>query len=166
MLQRLLVPLDGSQRAECVVPIAVALARNHDAELLLAHIVRRPEMPRRTVPTQEDTELADRLVERNREEMSAYLQDLKRSMRVDVDAHVLVSDNVTVALHELADSQGADLVILSAHGYSGASRWSYGSVATSFIGHGGTPLLIVQDLPRDSVEPSQAELAVKERKGH
>jgi nucleotide-binding universal stress UspA family protein len=164
--QRLLVPLDGSQRAECVVPIAVALVRSHDAELLLAHVVRKPEMPRRTFPSEEDIELANRLVERNREEVSAYLQDLKTQLPLDADSHLLVSDDVAVALHELVERQQADLVILSAHGYSGAPRWSYGSVATSFIGYGSTPLLIVQDLSREDVEPSQAELAVKERKGH
>jgi nucleotide-binding universal stress UspA family protein len=164
--QRLLAPLDGSRRAECVVPIAVALARRHDAELLLAHVVRRPEMPRRTSPTEEDIELANRLVERNREEVSAYLQDLKTQLPLDADSHLLVSDDVAVALHELVDSQHVDLVILSAHGYSGAPRWSYGSVATSFVGYGSTPLLIVQDLSREDVEPSQAELAVKERRGH
>jgi nucleotide-binding universal stress UspA family protein len=164
--RRLLVPLDGSQRAECVLPVAAALARGHDAELLLAHVVRRPEMPRRTSPTEEDIELADRLVERNREEVSAYLQDLRTQLPLDADSCLLVSDDVAVALHELADSQHADLVILSAHGYSGAPRWSYGSVATSFIGYGSTPLLIVQDLSRAEVQPSQAELAAKERKGH
>jgi nucleotide-binding universal stress UspA family protein len=164
--QRLLVPLDGSQRAECVVPIAVTLARSQDAELLLAHVARRPEMPRRTSPTEEDVELANRLVERNREEVSAYLQDLKAQLPLDADSCVLVGDDVAVALHELVDSQQADLVILSAHGYSGAPRWSYGSVATSFVGYGSTPLLIVQDLSQDDVVPSQAELAVKERKGH
>jgi nucleotide-binding universal stress UspA family protein len=164
--RRLLVPLDGSQRAECVVPIAVALGRDHDAELLLAHVVRRPEMPRRTSPTEEDISLAGRLVERNQEEASAYLEALEQQLPVRADARVLVSDDVAVALHELVDSQQADLVLLSAHGYSGAPRWSYGSVATSFVGYGSTPLLIVQDLSPEDVLPSQAELAAKEHRGH
>jgi nucleotide-binding universal stress UspA family protein len=164
--QRILVPLDGSPRAECVMPVALRLARSHDANLLLAHVVRRPEMPRRTAPTEEDIELADRLVERNREEVAAYLQDINENLQLDADRHLLVSDDVAISLHHLAESQEADLVILSAHGYSGAPRWSYGSVATSFIGYGSTPLLIVQDLSRDEVEPSRAELAIREHKGH
>ncbi|MBN1641384.1 MAG: universal stress protein [Anaerolineae bacterium] len=164
--RRLLVPLDGSQRAECVVPIAAALGRSHDGALLLAHVVRRPEMPRRTSPTEEDIALADRLVARNQEEASAYLEELKRQLPVEADARVLVSEDVAVALHELVDSQQADLVVLSAHGYSGAPRWSYGSVATSLIAYGSTPLLIVQDLLPDDVQPSRAELAAKEHRGH
>lgn len=164
--QRLMVPLDGSQRAEYAVPIAVALAKNHGAELLLAHVVRRPEMPRRTLPTEEDIELADRLVERNRQEACTYLQDLKVQLPLDVHSHVLVDSDVAIALHQLVDSQHVSLVILSAHGYSGAPRWSYGSVATSFVGYGNTPLLIVQDLCREEAELSQAELVVKEHQGH
>lgn len=164
--QRMMVPLDGSQRAECVVPIAAALSQGSDVRLVFAHVVREPEMPRRTSPTEEDIALANRLVERNREEMADYLHDLGAKLSLDADFHVLVSSDVAVALHELADSQQSDLVILSAHGYSGTPRWSYGSVATSFIGYGSTPLLIVQDLSRQNVEPSRAELAAKEHKGH
>jgi len=164
--RRLLVPLDGSQRAECAVPVAEALARAHGATLLFAHVVQRPEMPRRMSLTEHDSELVNRLVERKSEIMSSYLQSLKTQVTSDVDCHLLVSDDAAVALHELAEGQQADLVILSAHGYSGAPRWSYGSVATSFIGYGSTPLLIVQDLLPDDALPSRAELAIKEHKGH
>ena len=63
--QRVLVPLDSSARAECVLPLAAALTRVPDTQVLLAHVVQRPQMPRRTPPSREDSELADRLVERN-----------------------------------------------------------------------------------------------------
>jgi hypothetical protein len=58
------------------------------------------------------------------------------------------------------------LVALSAHGYSGGTRWPYGSLTTSFILYGNKPLLIVQDLPRQEIEPTAAELAVREFGGH
>ncbi len=63
---------------------------------------------------------------------------------------------------EDASELKADLVLLSAHGYSGETRWPYGSLATSFILYGNTPLLIVQDLPRQAIEPTAAELATRE----
>jgi nucleotide-binding universal stress UspA family protein len=47
LLRRILVPLDCSPRAEWVFPLATALARAHDAELILAHVVPEPEIPRR-----------------------------------------------------------------------------------------------------------------------
>jgi nucleotide-binding universal stress UspA family protein len=71
--QRILVPLDTSTRAECVLPLAVVLARIPETQILLTHVVQRPEMPRRTPLSQEDLELADRLVERNRIEAENYL---------------------------------------------------------------------------------------------
>ncbi|MEA3398019.1 MAG: universal stress protein [Chloroflexota bacterium] len=47
-------------------------------------------------------------------------------------------------LHNLVEQVDADLVVLSAHGHSGETRWPYGNVVVSFIGYGATPLLIVQ----------------------
>ena len=39
MFERILLPLDGSTLAECVLPHAVALSRATDARLVLVHVV-------------------------------------------------------------------------------------------------------------------------------
>ncbi len=161
--RRILVPIDGSQRAEYVLPMASTLARFHEAQILLAHVVKRPELPRRTPPSREDVELADRLVERNRTEAIQYLDDLRSQLSVELEARVLVSDHIAATLHELVEQEKIDLVVLSAHGHSGLTRWPYGSVVMSFITFGTTPLLIVQDLPQDKIEPSPAEIAAREQ---
>jgi nucleotide-binding universal stress UspA family protein len=159
--QRLLVPLDGSQRAECVLPQAAALALAHQAQITLAHVVPRPEMPRRTPPTAEDTELADHVVERNRTQAIEYLEQCKSRLPGEAQTRVLVSEHVFSALYELADQEKTDLVLLSAHGYSGQTRWLYGSVVISFLIYGATPLLIVQDIPADRIQPTAAQAAVQ-----
>jgi nucleotide-binding universal stress UspA family protein len=156
---RILLPLDGSQRAESVLPMASSLARTHDAQILLAHVVRRPDMPRRTPPTTEDVELAERLVERNQEEAIQYLDQIRSRLASETQARVLVSDHVSMTLHELVDQEKIDLVLLTAHGYSALARWPYGSMVSSFISYGTTPLLIVQDLPQDRIETTMAEVA-------
>lgn len=157
---RLLLPLDGSQRAECVLPMASTLARSHEAQILLAHVVRRPEMPRRTPPTDEDTELTNRIVERNRAEAVQYLDQLRSRIPGDAQVHILVSDHVAATLHEIVDQEKIDLVLLAAHGYSGQTRWPYGSLVSSFITYGTTALLVVQDLPQDKIAPTWAEVVV------
>lgn len=164
--QRLLLPLDGSQRAECALPLATQLARFHRAELLLAHVVSRPPLPRRLTVTQEDIELADRIAERNRLEALRYLEQLRPQPNVDVRTRLLIGDHVAAILHDLVEEESVDLVILSAHGYSGGTRWPYGSMTVNFIGYGTTPLLIVQDLSPDEVEHTRAEMLTRERKGH
>jgi nucleotide-binding universal stress UspA family protein len=158
---RLLVPVDGSQRAEYILPVVETLARAHQAQIVLAHIVRRPEMPRRTPPTDEDVELADRIVARNQTEAIQYLEQLRSRLSGDIQARVLVSDHVAGTLHELVDQEKIDLVLLTAHGYSAMTRWPYGSVVSSFLAYGTSPLLIVQDLPQDKIEPTWAEVAAK-----
>jgi nucleotide-binding universal stress UspA family protein len=164
--QRLLVPLDGSQRAECVLPLVAAIASQHGSLVLLAHVVRKPELPRRAPPSHEDLELANALTERNRIEATRDLEELRTRLPHPAEVRMFVEDHVAITLQQLAQEEKVDLVVLSAHGYSGGTRWPYGSLASSFIMYGTTPLLIVQDLPRQAIEPSAAELAAREHGSH
>jgi nucleotide-binding universal stress UspA family protein len=156
---RLLLPMDGSRRAECVLPPAEMLAHAHNAQALFVHVVRRPEMPRRTPLSPEDAGLAQQIVERNQAEAARYLDELKSRLSGNTETRLLAKDSVEAALHEMADQEQVDLVILSAHGYTGETRWPHGGVVTSFLTHGNTPLLIVQDVPQDNLEPGGAGLA-------
>jgi hypothetical protein len=72
-----------------------------------------------------------------------------------------VSDNVISTLHHLVDDEAVDLVILSAHGYSGQRKQPYGSVGVNFIIYGTVPLLIVQDLAQQEIERTQAEIVAE-----
>ena len=54
---RLLVPLDGSQRAGSVLTMAAALAEAYQSELLLVHVVSKPEMARYMPLSEEDRSL-------------------------------------------------------------------------------------------------------------
>lgn len=166
---RLLCPLDCSQRAEHALPVASMLARSHGAQLILAHIVAKPEMPRRRPPTDEELEVMDKLIELNRAEAVHCLEDLKSSLlaeQVDVESHLLVSDKPAQSLHNLVREEKVDMVVMSAHGYSGSTNWPYGSLALNFIAYGTTPLLIAQDLSPDQIEPTEAEIIAKESTGH
>ncbi len=160
--QRLLVPLDGSRRAESVLPIATMLAQAHQSELLLVHVISKPETPRRMPLTDEDTQLVNRLVERNEEEGHAYLEQLQSRLPASTRTALQVSDNVAATLQDIAEREQIDLMILSAHGYSGEARWPHGSVTNRFIADGTTPLLIIQDLPGITLDFPQVEYATRQ----
>jgi nucleotide-binding universal stress UspA family protein len=164
--ERLMVPLDCSKRAECALAPATALARACNSRILIAHVVRRPEMPCRTLPTEDDLELANRLIERNQREARKYFETLRSRMPGDVHIRLFVDENVSGRLHELVRDEKIDLVILSAHGFSGGTKWPYGSVASNFILFGTVPLLVVQDLLPEEVEFSEPELSAVQKKGH
>ena len=160
--ERILAPLDNSARAECVLPLAAVLARIPRTQILLTHVVQRPEMPRRTPLSQEDLELADRLVERNRTEAENYLEVVRLQLPpAAVETRLLVANQVASALHELVDQERIDLVLLSAHGYSGETRWPYGGLVASFVSYGSSPLVIFQDAPGEQSMLTQAEAAVR-----
>jgi len=164
--RRIFLPLDGSQRAEMPLTLAESLARAHSSEILAAHIVRQPELPRRTSASQEDLLLVNQLTERNRVEALKYLEDLKSRTDLTIQTKLEVSPSISRSLHQIADENDVDLTILSAHGYSGDTRWPFGSVGLGFIVYGSTPLLILQDLPTNRIEPTQAEIAARETRGH
>src|SRR5262245_38023055 len=107
--RRALVLLDGSQRAECGLPACTTLSQKLDTELLLAHVVARPEVPRRVPLTPEERELIERITERNQEEITTYFEHLKSRLPGEAQTRVLVSDNATAALHHLVDDEAVDL---------------------------------------------------------
>lgn len=165
--RRILVPLDGSARAESVLPLATVLARLPETQVLVTHVVQRPVMPRRTPPSQEDTELADRIVERNRAEAENYLDWVRLQLpAAAIEARLLVANQVASTLHGLVEQERVDLVVLSAHGISGETRWPHGSLVASFLAFGSCPLLIFQDAPGEQPVLTQAEVVVRNIESH
>jgi nucleotide-binding universal stress UspA family protein len=165
--QHILVPLDGSQRAENVLPIITQLAHFHKPQVHLVQVVETPEMARQMPPTPEDVDLAAQVVARNREEAGHYLEEVKaRSYLegIDVHTHLVTSDNAAATLHQMGEQEHIDLVTLSAHGYTGNHQWPYGSMVNNFILYGKAPLLIVQDLPPKQ-EQKPGEILSVERAG-
>jgi nucleotide-binding universal stress UspA family protein len=165
--KKLLIPLDGSSRAECALPLVTCLAEFHNAQMILTHVVRRPELPRRAPPSYEERMLANQLIERNQHEACRYLEELQEHFSLKMKTHLFVGVDVADTLHSIVDEEKPDVVVMSAHGYSGSSQRPYGSLALNFIAYGTTPLLIVQDMPNShSVLPTPAELASREYPGH
>jgi nucleotide-binding universal stress UspA family protein len=164
LYQRILVPLDGSQRAENVLPIITQLAHFHKSQIHLVQVVQTPEMARQMPAPHEDIDLANRVVARNREEAGLYLEQVKSRSYLEgitVQTHLMTSDHTAAALHQVVEREHIDIVTLSAHGYSGKHQWPYGSVVNNFILYGKVSLLIVQDLPAKQ-EPKPLDLSSRE----
>lgn len=167
-LRRIIVPLDGSWRAEYLLPMVALLARFHNAEVQIVHVVKTPEMARHLPPAQEDIDLSNRLVARNRDEALRYLkqvQTVSPLANIDVKTHLIIGDNAPLAIHEIVDREKIDLVALNAHGCSGNNQWPYGSMVNNFILYGKVPLLIVQDHPRTR-EAGQVHITVRQNSMH
>jgi nucleotide-binding universal stress UspA family protein len=148
--RKILIPLDGSQRAECALPFAALLARYCKAQLLVAHVVQRLQIFTRDLPpSPEEVELAKTIATRQRNRAVKYLEQLAAQLAGDVQTHLLVNDNVATSLLQLVRDERVDLIVLSAHGRSGEPQRPYGSTAGSLITYNTKPVLLVQDLPLD-----------------
>ena len=111
--------------------------------------------------------LAEQLVERNKREAHRYLEEMQERFSIEMKTHLLVGIDIADTLHSVIEDEKPDLVVMSAHGYSGSTQRPYGSLALNFISYGTTPLLIIQDMPNNySVLPTPAELASREHPGH
>jgi nucleotide-binding universal stress UspA family protein len=167
--KRLFIGMDCSPRSEFVLPYAISLAQFHKSQVILESVIEKPQPVNRFPLSEEDTNFINKFVERNYEAATRYLKQLvtQFSMKeLKLKAHVSTGENAITVLHDMAEESNADLVMLVAHGYSGERRWPYGSVTTSFIAYGNSSLMIMQDLPKAEIQPTRAEMAVREGKGH
>lgn len=167
--KRVFIGMDCSPRSEFVLPFAISLAQFHKSQVILETVVEKPQAINRFPLSEEYTNLIQKLVERNTQAAKHYLKQLvtQFSMKdVKLKSHVSTGDSAIAVLHDLAEESNADLVMLVAHGSSGERRWPYGSVTTSFIAYGNSSLMIMQDLSKAEIQPTRAEIAVREGKGH
>lgn len=144
---RLMTPLDGSWRAESALPAATILSQHHGARLILARVISPPEMARRMPIAGDEARLIAEVTESNRREAVGYLEQLCARMPFEAQARILTGESVAGALHDLVRQEAIDLVVMSAHGYTGCADWPYGGTANHLIVYGAAPTLIVQDLP-------------------
>jgi nucleotide-binding universal stress UspA family protein len=156
---RILVPLDGSPRAESVLPIASALARAHEAEVVLVHAVPAPALTRTGPPTTEDVDLERRIHERNARVAESYLSTLAaRFQGAPVLSRTVVVEGMDVRAEVLraAEREGADLVVACAHGSTGNVDRACGSIAGYLSVRTSVPLLLVRELPCPDASRRQA----------
>jgi nucleotide-binding universal stress UspA family protein len=146
--ERILVPLDASPRAESVLPMVARLARVHDSELVLSHIVPVPELTAPVPLDEEELKLEQHLVGRNTRVAESYLALVSgRLAGQGLRARTVLADDddVRFGLLRCISEERPDLVVLSGHGRSGRTDLPLGSVASFLLEHATTPLLIVRE---------------------
>jgi nucleotide-binding universal stress UspA family protein len=157
MYQRIMVPLDGSARAEGALPVAAQLARASQATLILTCVVTIPlEYGYAGVgmgiaglygPATASVPLNTEVVDVERAESQKYLANLAGSP----DLHGIQTKievrmgSPALSLIEAISDQQADLVVMTSHGRTGALRWVLGSVAQHLVRHSSAPVLVLRE---------------------
>lgn len=129
MINHILVPLDGSALAECVLPHVKAVASTFAARVTLLHVL---ELSRIKAEQRAIDPLDWHLKKR---EAEVYLDDIANRLRA---ANLQVNQEMMEGLPaeciiDFANHQDVDLIALSTHGRSGLSGWNISSVVQKII---------------------------------
>jgi nucleotide-binding universal stress UspA family protein len=145
MFQNILVPLDGSARAERALPLAARLARASGGKLILVRVV---DIQHRIAWQSADVPIDfDQLLIAEQEIAASYLAQTAHSEEL-AGLNVLsetAEGKPGEAILALAQEQGVDLILMSSHGYIGLKKWALGSVAQHIERHSHIPVLILRD---------------------
>lgn len=146
MYRKILVPLDGSELAECVLPHVEAIGKGCEVrEIILVRVVEPLELPTRGGLAFSQEEL-DRMEAERRSEAENYLKHwVGRLNREGLFVRSeLLEGKAAESIAEYAKKTEADLIAIATHGRSGVSRWYWGSVADRILRSACVPVLMVR----------------------
>lgn len=146
MFKRILVPLDGSERAERAIPVAARLARASGGSVVLLRAVSTPIefWPSLAVP---EARMADAGFDADRACVEKYLAEMTRSPAlngVPTETEVRFGPPASTIL-AVAHASHADLIVLCSHGYTGMIHWVLGSVAEKVSRHAPVPVFVLRE---------------------
>lgn len=140
MYRKILVPLDGSKRAEAILPHAEELARRYNARIDLLQVIEyKFAADPFAVYSNEDFEHQEK-------HARAHLNGIQNELhakKIESRFHV-VDGPVVASIINIASREEVDLIALASHGRGGLARVYYGSVAAGILQRVDRPLLLIR----------------------
>ena len=145
MYKKILVPLDGSELAECVLPHVESIANGcHVTRVVLARAIDL------YIPTASYAYVSAALMEEiesgSRKEALEYLDSVAARLDlkgIEVQKQVLIG-RADVVIPEYIEKNGIDYIAIATHGRSGISRWAWGSVADRILRSACVPVMMIR----------------------
>ncbi len=144
MYKRILVPLDGSERAERAIHVVARIARALESSVILLRVATAPidtgkySSASGYVEDTVDTDLSG---------ATRYLEHIAGSDELaGINTEVKTfAGEVAPTILSAAQAFQASLIIMCSHGYTGFKRWTLGSVADKITRHSSIPVLVLRD---------------------
>ena len=154
MFERILVPLDGSPRAEVILSLIARILKREDSEILLLRVVDVPAAIGRISLAEIRTQ--------EREAAQKYVHDVARRFDgTGAKVHGRIAEGAPAeVILQTAEKEGATMIAMSTHGRTGLARWALGSVAEKVARASNVPLLLVRSFRRTAksdLEPIVAQ---------
>ena len=145
VLRSIIVPLDGSELAESVLPTAVKFARLFNVGMVL---FRTYELPASAYYGRENhlpnyEELKNRVKEQAQDYLDKRIEAIKAE-GVQRVSSVLIEGSGPNEIIDYARKTPNALITMCTHGRSGVKRWVLGSVTEKVVRHSGDPVLVMR----------------------
>lgn len=139
MLGRVLLPLDGSARAERILPYFRQLWRTEETEIILLTVVQSLGLTEGYLVNDPEGFM---------EPAQRYVEEMKRELTASgLRVRSVVEQGFPVqSILEVAQREKVSLIGMTSHGRTGLPRWLYGSVAEGVLRESQVPLLVVRSL--------------------
>ncbi len=145
MFKTILVPLDGSTRAEQALPVAARIARNSGGSIVLLRVVTAPIDFAWSL--MESPTVMQEAIDEDIAKAKEYLTSITALAVLDgisIKTEVLPG-NPALTIFPVAHSSHADLIVMCSHGETGFKRWMLGSVSQKVARHSPIPVLILRE---------------------
>ena len=150
MYNKIMVPLDGSDLAECVMPHVEAITTGCKiTSVVFVRVVNPIHLPA-SVPARGDFGFSENerreLEEQHKQTAETYLKQSVENTRLEgaVLGYEVLEGKVADTLAHWAEKNGVDLIVIASHGRSGVSRWVMGSVADRVLRSACVPVLMIR----------------------
>jgi len=143
-LERLVVPLDGSELAEKALPCALELAKKMNLEVVLLRVYLMPGVAYPTGNYAPDWKLLD---QETRQRATDYLEEKVRLLQKESLEHIsfrVLEGSAPEKIIDVGRENPKSLIVMSSHGVTGVGRWVLGSVTERVVRHADTAVIVVR----------------------
>jgi nucleotide-binding universal stress UspA family protein len=159
MFKRILVPLDGSERAERAIPVAARITSAFRGSLLFVRVILPP-----TDWGSRSFALQSTAPEEELAQGAKYLSDVVLRYTADLAgskiATEVISGVTSSTIFSEAHTEQADLIVMCSHGETGLKRWLLGSVAQQAVRRSPVPVLVLNEHGMVSLPAADQSLRV------
>lgn len=147
MYKNILVPLDGSELAECVLPHVESIAKGSGVQnVVFLRVIEPFHMPSGGEGVSFSEEDMKRMNSENKAAAENYLSQLIN--RTEYDGVTVQSEAISgkaaESIADYATRNTVDIIAIATHGRSGVSRWVWGSVADRVLRSACVPVLMIR----------------------
>jgi nucleotide-binding universal stress UspA family protein len=151
-LSKILVAIDGSHASFDAADYAIMLAKQHNSQLILLHVLHPVEyyssLQFFEVQQPQDSSV---LIEQVKKEANKWFDDIKKKIRkntlekpIKIETTIIVSTTTVDSILDYAEDTEVDLIVIGTRGRSRIKKLLLGSTASGVVTYSSCPVTVVK----------------------